>query len=103
MFGLDLTVIGFIGLVALAAGGILYALLFTKVENERTQDRRIKGIKNNVGDRDGRIQAEARLADASKRRQSVQKSLKELEATTFSNSLVLKSAIGHTGSRQNIF
>jgi len=105
MFGLDITVVGFIGLVALSAGGILYALLFTKVENERTQDRRIRGIKNNIGDRDSRMQAEARLADASKRRQSVQKSLKELEATTKAkdpNKVGLKDQLKQAGMTINV-
>ncbi len=105
MFGIDVTVLGFIGLVTLAAGGILYALLFSRVENERNQDRRIKGIKNNTGDRETRIKAEARLADASKRRQSVQKSLKELEETTKAknpNKVGLKEQLKQAGLETNI-
>ena len=45
MFGLDITVLAFIGLVGLSVGGILFALLFTRVETERNQDRRINTIK----------------------------------------------------------
>ena len=82
MFGFDATVLAFIGLVCLAAVGIAYALLFNRVENERTQDRRIKNIKTNNADRDSRIKAEAMQANAAKRKQSLQKSLKELEEST---------------------
>ncbi len=79
MFGLDSNILAFIGLVALAFGGIVYAFLFNRVSAERTQDKRVKYIKDNTGNREHRLQAENRLAEASKRRQSVQNSLKELE------------------------
>ncbi|MGI9351713.1 MAG: type II secretion system F family protein [Rhizobiaceae bacterium] len=82
MFGIDATILAFIGLVCLAAVGIAYALLFNRVENERTQDRRVKNIRNNNADRDTRIKAEANKATAAKRKQSLQKSLRELEEST---------------------
>lgn len=82
MFGLDITVLAFIGLVGLSVGGILFALLFTRVETERNQDRRINTIKKGSEGKNARIQLEAKRADANKRRQSLQKSLKELEENT---------------------
>lgn len=105
MFGIDVTILAFIGLVTLAAGGVLYGFLFNKVESERTQDRRISGIKNNARDRDSRIKAEARLADASKRRQTLQKSLKELEEETKKkdpNKLGLREQLKQAGMSINV-
>ena len=79
MFGLDQNTLIFMGLVGVAAFALIYVFLFNQISNERNQEKRIKHIKNNEGDRQTRIQAESRLADAQKRRQSVQSSLKELE------------------------
>ena len=73
MFGLDITVIAFIGLVGLSVGGILFALLFNRVETERNQDRRISTIKKGSEGKNARIQMEAKKADANKRRQSLSK------------------------------
>ena len=69
-------------LIAMAAGAGIWALFFNKISNERTQERRVKSIRRNDGDKSVRIAAEARVADAQKRRQSTQASLKELEEQT---------------------
>lgn len=82
MFGFDMTVLAFIALVALAVGGILFGFLFNRVETERNQERRIGTIKKGKEAKNARILQEAKRADANKRRQSVQKSLKELEENT---------------------
>ncbi|MEM9331460.1 MAG: type II secretion system F family protein [Pseudomonadota bacterium] len=82
MFGIDITILAFIGLVTLAAGAVIYAFMFNQVENDRNQGRRIKNIKSNSADRDTRMMAEAQKASAQKRKQSLQKSLKELEENT---------------------
>ncbi|MEM9277133.1 MAG: type II secretion system F family protein [Pseudomonadota bacterium] len=82
MFGIDTTILAFIGLATLSAGAIVYAFFFNQVEQDRNQGRRIKDIKNNSVDRDSRIKAEAQQASAQKRKQSLQKSLKELEENT---------------------
>ncbi len=79
MFGFDLTILAFVGLVALAACAVVYTLLFDKVSNERTQERRIKTIQARESTADGRKMASARVADAAKRRQTLQSSLEELE------------------------
>jgi tight adherence protein B len=77
MFGIDMNVIAFAGLAMLAAGGIAYGFLFDRVSSEVKTEKRIKSMK---GQRDvGRNNAAARLADAAKRKKSVQDSLKDLE------------------------
>lgn len=82
MFGIDINILAFIGLVIFAAGALVFAFLYNRINSERTQEKRIKSIRNNDRDRDTRMKAEARIADASKRKQSVQASLKELEEST---------------------
>jgi len=100
MFGLDLTIIAFIGLVGLSVAGILFALFFNKVEAERNTDRRLGSIKSGKEGRSNRMQAEAQKVDAAKRRQSMQKSLQELEETTKAkdpNKVSLKELIRQAG------
>ena len=82
MFGIDKNTLLLMALIAMAAGAVIYAIFFNKISNERKQEKRVKSIKKNDGDRSSRMAAEARLADAQKRRQSTQASLKELEEQT---------------------
>lgn len=82
MFGIDSNTLILTALIAMAAGALIWALLFNTISNERTQERRMNTIKSNDGDRNTRIAAEARIVDAQKRRQSTQASLKELEEQT---------------------
>ena len=82
MFGIDINILAFVGLAVLSAGAIVYTFLFQQISNERSQGKKIKSIRDNERDRESRMKAESRLADASKRRQSVQASLKELEEKT---------------------
>ncbi len=82
MFGIDMTVLAFVGLVTLSVGGILWAFFFNRVETERNQDRKINTIRRGKEGKNAKIQADARVADAAKRRTTVQKSLKELEENT---------------------
>ncbi len=79
MFGIDINIIALMGLVLLAAGAGTYAVLFNNVATERNTEKRINHIKSTDRDRDSRMRAEARIADASKRKQTLQNSLKELE------------------------
>jgi tight adherence protein B len=78
MFGLDTTVLAFIGLATLASGGLIYAFMFDRVSNEVRQEKRMKSVQNRK--EESRSKAAARVADATKRKKSVQDSLKELEA-----------------------
>lgn len=82
MFGIDTNILLLTALIAMAAGAAIWAIFFNKISNERNQERRVKSIKRNEGDRSVRMAAEARVADAQKRRQSTQASLKELEEQT---------------------
>jgi len=82
MFGIDTNTLLLMALLAMAAGAAIWAVFFNKISNERNQERRVKSIKRNEGDRNVRLAAEARVADAQKRRQSTQASLKELEEQT---------------------
>ena len=38
MFGLDITVLAFIGLAAASAAALVYGLMFTTIQNEKTAD-----------------------------------------------------------------
>lgn len=82
MFGIDSNVLMLMALVTMAVGALVWAVLYNKIESERKQERRVKSIKKNDGDRASRVAAEERIADARKRRQSTQASLKELEEQT---------------------
>lgn len=79
MFGLDLTLILFVGLAAASAGAVAYALMFTTISNERQTGRRIETVKKSNTDRRAMKDSRDRLAEAARRRKSVQESLKELE------------------------
>ncbi len=82
MFGIDPNVLIMSALIAMAAGALIWALLFNTISNERNQERRVNSIKKSDGDRGTRLAAENRIAEAQKRRQSTQASLKELEEQT---------------------
>lgn len=77
MFGIDTTILAFVGLATLAAGGAIYALMFDKVSAEVTTQKRVNSIKkrNTIA----KSNAAARISDVAKRRKSVHDSLKELE------------------------
>lgn len=100
MFGIDVNILAFVGLAILAAGALVYTFLFNQISNERNQEKRVKGIRNNDRDRDSRMRAENRVADATKRKQSLQASLKELEESTKArdpNKMGLKENIRQAG------
>ncbi|MEO0498099.1 MAG: type II secretion system F family protein [Pseudomonadota bacterium] len=76
-----LMILAMVGLAALAAGGIAYSLMFQKIDNESRTSRRMEQL----GDHGGKISehgakaAKGRVADASKRRKSVENSLTALD------------------------
>ena len=51
MFGLDGTVLAFVLLAGLSAGGLAYAFLFSQLENEKKAGRRLETVKNASTDR----------------------------------------------------
>ncbi len=79
MFGLDATLLIFVVLAATSAGAVAYALMFTTITNETKAARRLDTVKNAETDRAVVKASRDRLAEAAKRRKSVQDSLKDLD------------------------
>ncbi|MBP1848023.1 tight adherence protein B [Rhizobium petrolearium] len=79
MFGLDITVVAIIALVAIAAAAVCYGLLFSRMEVEKKADTRLSRVKAAETDFAKANAARDRVQELSKRRKSVQDSLKDLE------------------------
>ena len=79
MFGLDGMVLAFIALAGCSAGAVAYAFLFNNMANEKNAGKRLETIKKADTDRTVVKASRDRLAEAAKRRKSVQDSLNELE------------------------
>lgn len=80
MFGIDTTILAFIALAGFSAGAVAYAFLFNTIAEEKTTERRLDTIKRAETDRSVVNASRDRVAEAAKRRKSVQDSLKELDA-----------------------
>ncbi|MEO0635190.1 MAG: type II secretion system F family protein [Pseudomonadota bacterium] len=75
-----LMILTMVGLAALAAGGLAYSLLFRKIETESRTSRRMEQFGDAAIASTRNVNAaKSRVADASKRRKSVENSLSELE------------------------
>jgi tight adherence protein B len=72
-------VLAFVVLAGLSAGAVAYAFLFTRIDNEKKAGRRLETIKTLETDRSVVKASRDRVAEAAKRRKSVQDSLKELD------------------------
>ena len=92
MFGLDTTVIALIGLVTLSAGALSYGVLFSRIETEKKTASRVNRVKSAETDHTKVKAARDRVQEISKRRKSVQDSLKDLEKKQLENSKKLASA-----------
>ncbi|OLP62267.1 pilus assembly protein [Xaviernesmea oryzae] len=79
MFGLDPTVLLLSLSIAVAVGGVAYALLFSQIERQKKTESRLRKVQAAETDRAKVRQARDRMNEMSKRRKSVQDSLKELE------------------------
>lgn len=79
MFGFDLTTIAIIALAAISAAAIAYGVLFPDIENEKKTKSRFEKVGMSDVDKTKVKASRDRLAELSKRRKSVQDSLKELE------------------------
>jgi tight adherence protein B len=79
MFGLDPTLLIFVMLAAVSAGAVAYALMFTTISNETNAAKRLDIVKKAETDRAVVKASRDRLAEAAKRRKSVQDSLKDLD------------------------
>ncbi|RWX76669.1 type II secretion system F family protein [Neorhizobium lilium] len=102
MFGLDINIVAIIALAAVSAGAICYGFLFTRIEVEKKSDVRLGRIKTAENDRERVKAARDRVQELSKRRKSMQDSLKELEKKQEEKNRKmgdgsLKSRLGQTG------
>jgi tight adherence protein B len=79
MFGIDSTVLAFVLLAGLSAGAVAYAFLFSKISDEKNVGKRLQTIKAAETDRAVVKASRDRVAEAARRRKSVQDSLKELD------------------------
>src|SRR5690606_31067661 len=79
MFGIDSTVLMIVVLAGLSAGALAYAFLFKRIDNEKAAGRRLQSVKTLETDRSVVRASRDRVAEAAKRRKSVQDSLKELD------------------------
>ncbi|MCP4317434.1 MAG: type II secretion system F family protein [Hyphomicrobiales bacterium] len=79
MFGIDGTVLLIVALVALAAGGLAYTVLFPTIETQNKAEKRFKRVRIAETDSGALKLARDRDNEAAKRRRSLQDSLKDLE------------------------
>ena len=79
MFGIDPIVLAIIALAAVSAGAVSYGVLFSRLENDKKAQSRFDRVKSAETDRVKIKASRDRLAEMSKRRKSVQDSLKDLE------------------------
>lgn len=79
MFGIDIDVLAVAILVAISAAALAYGLLFSRIESEKKAEGRVRKIGAAETDRAKMKAARDRVSELSKRRKSVQDSLKELE------------------------
>ncbi len=107
MFGFDITFIALFGLIALAVGAAVFAVMYDQVLDEANQEKRMEAV--GTRSRAAKREAQKRLAEASKRKASVQESLKELHEDTrkktgFSLKQLLKQAgLGITPRQYYLF
>lgn len=76
---MDLNLILFVLLAASAAGGLAYAFLFNSIASEQNTGRRLDMIKSAETDRAVMKASRDRIAEAAKRRKSIQESLVDLD------------------------
>ena len=79
MFGIDSTILAFVALAGISAGAVAYAFLFTRIGNEKKAGKRLESVKMAESDRSLVKASRDRVAEAAKRRKSVQDSLKEMD------------------------
>ena len=93
MFGIDSTVLAFIVLAGFSAGAVAYAFLFNTIAEEKNVGKRLETVKKAETDRSVVKASRDRVAEAAKRRKSVQDSLNELDAKQKSKDRNIKNWI----------
>ncbi len=79
MFGFDPIVLLIVALAAVSAAAVCYAVLYSRIETEKKAESRVNRVKSAESDRVKVKAARDRVQEMSKRRKSVQDSLKVLE------------------------
>ncbi|SIQ77398.1 tight adherence protein B [Rhizobium sp. RU20A] len=79
MFGVSPAILMIVLLAAVAAGSMAYVFLFSRLEVEKKAENRMRRVSTAETDRTKIKAARERVAELSKRRKSVQDSLRELE------------------------
>ncbi|EJN05297.1 type II secretion system F family protein [Phyllobacterium sp. YR531] len=79
MFGFDLTQLAFVGLVAVAFAALAYVFFFESMARQKKTEERLSTIKLASADALGKFAVRDRQAEATKRRKSVQDTLKDME------------------------
>ncbi|MDL2400150.1 type II secretion system F family protein [Rhizobium mayense] len=100
MFGADPVVLLIVVLAAVSAAAVCYAVLYSRIETQKKADSRVNRIKSAETDRTKVKAARDRVQEMSKRRKSVQDSLKDLEKRQLENTKKkqsLKMRLGHAG------
>lgn len=77
MFGIDINIIAFMVLAGLGAAGVMYAIMYDNVANERSQEKRVNSIRQNKSIVSAK--KSTRITDGAKRRKEIQDTLKQLE------------------------
>lgn len=80
MFGIDNTILLIVLLAGLSAGALAYGLMFNRIEDEKKAEKRLQHVKQTETDHNVIRASRDRVAEAAKRRKTVQDSLKDLEA-----------------------
>jgi tight adherence protein B len=100
MFGIDPVVLLIIVLAAVSAAAICYAVLYSQIETQKKAESRVNRVKSAETDRIKVKAARDRVQELSKRRKSVQESLKDLEKRQqekHKQALTLKSRLQQAG------
>ncbi|WLR92737.1 type II secretion system F family protein [Shinella zoogloeoides] len=79
MFGLDINIVAIFALAVLSTAGLAYGLLFSRIETEKKTESRVRRVQAAETDHSKAKAARDRMQELSKRRKSVQDSLKDLE------------------------
>jgi tight adherence protein B len=91
MFGLDTNLVAFIVLATFSAAALVYAFLYQKIGDENRTDKRIKLARRGEGDKLAIKSLRDSKLEASKRRKTVEGSLKELEQRQKNRDKMIKS------------
>ncbi|MGO4438303.1 type II secretion system F family protein [Rhizobium sp. RAF56] len=102
MFGMDPTILLIVLLAAVSAAAVCYGVLYSRIETEKKAASRVSRVKAAETDGNKVKAAHDRVQELSKRRKSVQDSLKELEKQNLEkkkSNLTMKARLSQAGLR----